>query len=146
VAKCVGYNQNSIVELGLGNNNISAAGMTILGPTLTNQKHLKVLQLQCNPIGDAGASTIFAAIRDNKIIETLNLCQCDLNRCPWASKLQIIDSLTNLNLSNNKINDDGFRSLCNSLENCFSLRYLDLSNNIFNGKFFEYFFKNNKSR
>jgi hypothetical protein len=127
--------QNRFKMLGLGDNSLTEAALVQLGPVLATHPHLQELELQGNPeLGDAGSDALFKAIRDNNTLESLNLSNCGLKEVLWAGRLRIMTSLTNLNLSQNKISDKGCQVIASALEGCFCLRYLDLGYNMFGGR------------
>jgi hypothetical protein len=122
---------NRFKLLSLGANDLTHESMSMLANSIKEHSYLKDLQLNNNPnIKDNGIDIIFTALRDNQLIENLNLSYCGLKKCSWAGKLRIMTSLAYLNLSQNEINDDGCLSLCDSLEKCVCLRHLDLSYNL----------------
>jgi Ran GTPase-activating protein (RanGAP) involved in mRNA processing and transport len=124
-------NQNRLRVLGLGGNYLSIESIRELYPVFATHRYLKDIDLHCNPIGDEGTDMLLKSIRDNNLIVTLNLSACDIKDCKWATRLQIMTALATLNLSHNKIDDEGCHNLCDSLEECVCLRHLDISNNIF---------------
>jgi len=134
LVKMLRGSQNRFRLLGIGGNDITEESMSILGPVLAEHPYLRELELQGNPLGDQGSDVLFKAIRDNNVLESLNLSNCDLKEIPWAGRLRIMTSLSNLNLSQNKINDSGCQVLASALESCFCLRYLDLGHNLFGGR------------
>ena len=134
LVKTLKGSQNRFRLLGIGGNDLTWESMEMLGPVLVQHPYLVELELQGNPLGDKGSDTLFKAIRDNNILESLNLSNCGLKEIPWAGRLRIMTSLSNLNLSQNKINDKGCQVLASALESCFCLRYLDLGHNLFGGR------------
>lgn len=117
----------------LGDNNLSREGIEPLCHVLKSQKTIRVLHINGNNIGDEGANELILALRDGGVIEELNLSDCGLRSCQWAHRLPIMCSLAVLNVSRNDIADDGFVEFCDGLQNCFSIRHLDLSKNKFGG-------------
>ena len=117
--------------LNLASNGLTADSMESFAVALEGHMCLREVQLNDNGIGDEGADHLFAAIRDNGILSSLNLSYCGIKECPWSGRLRIMTALAYLNLSQNSISDTGCLALCDALENCVCLRHLDLSNNLF---------------
>lgn len=134
LAKTLKGHQNRFRLLGLGDNELTVESMNILAPVLAAHPYLQELELQGNPLGDDGTDVLFKALRDNNTIESLNLRNCGLKDVPWAGRLRIMTSLSNLDLSQNQINDKGCQVLAGALEGCYCLRYLDLGHNLFGGR------------
>ena len=135
LAKTLKGSQNRFRLLGIGGNDLTEESMLVLGPVLAEHPYLQELELQGNTrLGDEGSDVLFKALRDNNVLEALNLSNCGLKEIPWAGRLRIMTSLSSLNLSQNKINDAGCQVLASALESCFCLRYLDLGHNVFGGR------------
>lgn len=134
IVKTLQGSANRFRLLGIGSNGFTGASMESLAAAIKEHPHLKGLHLSGNPIGDEGAGYLFRALRDNMVMETLNLSNCDLVDCPFAGELRIMGQLADLNLSQNQISDRGVADLSDALEACVCLRHLDLSNNYFGGK------------
>jgi Ran GTPase-activating protein (RanGAP) involved in mRNA processing and transport len=75
----------------------------------------------------------FLALKKKKKFENLNLSNCKIGilNCYWGGNLDTFLSLITLNLSYNKINDNGLENLAVGIKNNCTLRYLDISYNIF---------------
>lgn len=84
-------------------------------------------------IKDSELSTMFTSISTANKLQRLNLSNCGIHECEWARFLCFIESLTYLNLSHNSIGDDALVELLRSIDNCYCLRHLDLSYNLFGG-------------
>ncbi len=121
--------------LGVGSNSLSDEHMEEFSAVLATHKYLKELHISGNTeLGDVGVGHIIKALRDNMVVEVLNVSNCGVRECPFAGSLRIMGHLADLNLSQNEISDSGVRELCGGLEVCFSLRHLNLSYNHFGGK------------
>ena len=75
---------------------------------------------------DTPADSIFAAIRDGDVLESLSLSNCGMQACAWAPRLRIMTSLSRLGLARNKIDNRGFQNLCDGLQETACLRELDV--------------------
>lgn len=84
-------------------------------------------------IKDSELSSMFTSISTANKLQRLNLSNCGVRECEWARFLCFIESLTYLNLSHNSIGDDAFVELMRSVDNCYCIRHLDLSYNLFGG-------------
>ncbi len=131
IVRCLVSSSNRFKTLGLGTNDLTAAGMVGFAAALEGHASLCELQLNGNNIGDEGADHVFKALRDNDRLERLNLSYCGIQECQWSGRLRIMTSLGYLNLSQNEITDAGCSALCDALEACACLRQLDLSSNMF---------------
>jgi len=126
--------QNRFKMLGLGDNDLTAAGIALLSTALGPHRFIRHLHLQGNKFGDDGAEALFKALRDNVNIETLNLNACDLKECVWATTMRLMESLSTLSIAQNRIHDRGCQNLCAGVELALSLRHLDLSHNLIGGR------------
>lgn len=129
-----GFDLSKIKVFNIGSNNITPSGIRTLANSVKSNIYLKELDLHSNELGDEGADALFGAIRDNSILTSLNLSNTHIVSCMWAEQLRVITSLSILNLSNNRINDDGFVLLMEALERTFCIREIDVSNNLMSGK------------
>jgi len=129
-----GFDLSKIKVFNIGSNNITPSGIRTLADSVKSNIYLKELDLHSNELGDEGADALFGAIRDNSILTSLNLSNTHIVSCMWAEQLRVITSLSILNLSNNRINDDGFVLLMEALERTFCIREIDVSNNLMSGK------------
>lgn len=134
LARALRNSQNRFKLLGIGGNDLTVEGMATLSGVLEQHRYLLEFELQGNPLGDEGSDVLFKAIRDNTTLESLNLSNCGLKEVPWAGRLRIMTTLSNLNVSQNLIGDKGCQVLASALEGCFCLRYLDMSHNLFGGR------------
>ena len=129
-----GFDLSKIKVFNIGSNNITPSGIRTLADSVKSNIYLKELDLHSNELCDEGADALFGAIRDNSILTSLNLSNTHIVSCMWAEQLRVITSLSILNLSNNRINDDGFVLLMEALERTFCIREIDVSNNLMSGK------------
>ena len=90
LAKCLSHRQCYLKVLGIGDNEITAAGMGILAPVFGAHESLKSLNLNINPIGDDGTSLLFSAIRDGEVMKSINLSKCNIKSCKWHSSHTLI--------------------------------------------------------
>ena len=68
------------------------------------------------------------------MVSSLQLRNCGSSLCSWASRLSVVSSLADLNLSYSSIEDEGFSVICTGLHAAYSIRHLNLSYNKFGGK------------
>ena len=129
IVKCFSNPNNRFITCSLADNQFTSLSLIILSPILKKHKYIRCLYFNNNDIGDEGASLLIEALCDAGIIEELNLSNCGIINCNWANILQKMSTLSILNLSRNLINDAGCLDLCEGVERCLCLRYLDLSNN-----------------
>jgi hypothetical protein len=132
--KLLSHTQSRLRIISLGSNDITARGMTELGVAIGPHPYLEEVFLNDNPIGDEGAMKLFKHLRDNNNLTTLNLCHCNMKKCDWGPKLQVMLMLRSLNCSQNLIDDEGFKNICDGLIECLCLRHIDLSYNRFGGE------------
>ena len=109
IIKFMNFNLNRIKVLGLGDNGFTAEGVNLLSPVLESHKYLQCLLLNGNSIGDDGADYLLKAIRDRGLLDTLNLSNCGIKTCAWASRLRVMTKLSTLGLGHNRIDDDGLQ-------------------------------------
>ncbi|KFO93992.1 Ribonuclease inhibitor, partial [Buceros rhinoceros silvestris] len=140
--------KESLVEISLIDNNLRDAGMEMLcqalkdpscklqelwvrecglttacckaiGSALSTNKHLKVLHVGENKLGDAGVELIAEGVlHPSCSIQSLWLCNCDLSAacCPTLVKLMTSKPcLTELDVGYNPLGDGGVRMLCETL-------------------------------
>mmetsp|Transcript_16208 Transcript_16208/g.32626 ORF Transcript_16208/g.32626 Transcript_16208/m.32626 type:complete len:470 (+) Transcript_16208:202-1611(+) len=147
---------NTIEDVHLYENGLSAVGVRSMVPFLQNANNLHELLLCDNNIKSEGFNAVFRALRDSPI-EALNCDNCGIeaieidsdyspkhlttlrlnqNRinadgCRQISKLLQGGGaiLTYLHLRNNKIDDDGVAILVDALQKNVSLQILDLMSN-----------------
>jgi hypothetical protein len=107
LAHTLGLRNATLQKLTLDNNSITSIGFgAFLGLMGLNSHPLTDLQLQRNPIGNAGATFLARSLGNNAL-----------------------SNLTRLSLSYGDVGDDGFMALVSALEQNTSLLYLDLRNN-----------------
>ena len=96
------------------------------GLNLTN------LDLSCDGIGDAGATSIAEAIKVNKTLTKLNLSRnrySDAGVTSIAEAIKVNKTLTNLDLSHNRICNGGATTIAEAIKVNKTLTNLDLSDN-----------------
>lgn len=104
--------------------------------TVLEKQHLLLTDFEVHDnvdVKDSELSSMFTSISTANKLERLNLSNCGVHECEWARFLCFIESLTYLNLSHNSIGDDAFVELMRSVDNCYCIRHLDLSYNLFGG-------------
>ncbi|XP_067834146.1 NACHT, LRR and PYD domains-containing protein 3-like [Heptranchias perlo] len=110
-----------IQELGLWENGLTASCTEDLFSTLSTNRSLTVLDLSNNKLGDSGVKLLSAALRNpNCKIRDLDLWAVGLTASctkDLSSALSTNRSLTDLNLSNNKLGDSGVKLLSEALRN-----------------------------
>ena len=125
------FRGNGITTLGLGDNQLTVHGMNDLSAIVGNHHKLVNLQLNGNSIGDNGVDHILGAMGGRLNFDSLNLNSCGVIDCFWANNLCNLLSLSSLFLSHNGIDDSGLQMLASGLRATCTLRYLDLSYNLF---------------
>ena len=103
-------------ELDIRGCGIGGEGAVYLGTGLTNNHSLTTLWMGDNPIGDIGAA---ALIRDNTVLETLNMQYCEITSQGFvqlAAGLISNTSLKKLNLYGNHCGMEGAKAIGNMLE------------------------------
>ncbi|XP_067835986.1 NLR family CARD domain-containing protein 3-like [Heptranchias perlo] len=109
---------DKIKHLDLGSCSIQSEGLQRLGPALHK---CQVLRLGGNKLGDSGVKLLSAALRNPDCkIQTLQLCDIGLTASgteDLSSALCTNRSLTDLNLSDNKLGDSGVKLLSAALRN-----------------------------
>jgi Ran GTPase-activating protein (RanGAP) involved in mRNA processing and transport len=107
-------------ELSLNSNNITQRGASILADGLRQNNTLISLKLNGNQVSDKGTFAIAKALEDsNKTLETLDLGSNDITdqgTIYFAEMLKINTTLTNLDLSMNRIGERGVRHLVGALD------------------------------
>jgi len=111
-------NNNKLMTLNLGNNTIGDEGAT----ALVNTK-LTELYLYNNHISLEGAIALAEALEENKFLRTLNISgnnqmgfSLNVGIKAFAKALTKNTTLTELNLSDNEINDEGGKALAEALK------------------------------
>lgn len=122
----------SITYLNLSRNKISEEGGRFLGSMLAEQRSMACLNLSWNGLGPHGSESIFKGLRDNIMLKKLNLSwnAVGSDGCKAISKALAFTSLTELDLSNNRLLLDGAKALANGLRKNTSLEILKVGQNI----------------
>ncbi|XP_053418635.1 ribonuclease inhibitor isoform X1 [Nycticebus coucang] len=98
---------------------LTAACCPLFSSVLAQNKCLLELQISCNPLGDAGVQTLCQGLgQPGAVLRVLWLGDCDVSDVgcsSLASTLLANHSLRELDLSNNRMGDDGVRQLMGSL-------------------------------
>ncbi|CAF1119457.1 unnamed protein product [Adineta steineri] len=125
------------IELNLSGNHITSQGIAILAFRLPNNLTLRNLNLSHNRINDTGVYLLSEVLlpKHSVYLEKLYLSKNGISNdgIRYLSKmLKVNDKLTELQLANNEIGDEGVRQLANILiDYNTTLKVLNLSNNIF---------------
>eukprot|EP00984_Skeletonema_dohrnii_P001039 scaffold328_cov95-Skeletonema_dohrnii-CCMP3373.AAC.4 len=130
-----GVRNPNLATLNLGSNYIDDEGLSALGAGLKNCHKLTSLNLNGNALitgaGLRSLSTLFQS--EHCRLEQLNLDQTSIDNNGVAiltAGLARLPTLTKLNLSNNRIGDQGLQALVGGLVNC-NIEQLYLSHNSF---------------
>ena len=119
---------NSIEEVHLDDNGLSAAGVRSMVPLLQNASNLTRLDLDGNNIQSEGFNMLLRVLRDSPI-ERLDCDGCDIASIEIDTE-HIPKHLRTLSLSENNISSNGCRELAKLLQGGdATLRYLLLDNN-----------------
>ncbi|CAI5763101.1 NACHT, LRR and PYD domains-containing protein 3-like isoform X1 [Podarcis lilfordi] len=107
-------------SLGLDSCNLSAASCQDLIPVLSTSRTLMKLNLECNKVGDAGVKLLSEGLRHpNCVLQTLLLDTNELSPAccgDFSSILSTSQTLTELALEYNGLEDAGVRLLCEGLK------------------------------
>ena len=107
-------------ELSLNSNNITQRGALILADGLRKNKTLVSLKLNGNQLSDKGVSAIAKILEAaNQTLETLDLGSNDITdqgAIDLGAMLKTNTTLTNLDLSMNRLGERGVRYLANALD------------------------------
>uniref|UniRef100_A0A3Q1FUM6 NACHT, LRR and PYD domains-containing protein 12-like n=2 Tax=Acanthochromis polyacanthus TaxID=80966 RepID=A0A3Q1FUM6_9TELE len=111
--------------------NIEKQGCWDLAAALQeNSKHLKVLDLSSNMVGDNGANELFTKFDISRLTK-LEMYHCGLTALSCGLIGEALKSetstLVELNLSNNKLKDAGFRAICEGMYAWSRLEKLNVS-------------------
>ncbi|CAF1139133.1 unnamed protein product [Rotaria sordida] len=116
----------------LWENYINEKHMLILMGGLKLNSTLICLNLDCNTLGDEGASILASILKTNTSLRTVYLNKNQVNDIgaqELASMLYVNRTLTHLELSSNSIGDDGIAAISNALKINNSLRTIYLNDN-----------------
>lgn len=124
--------QKQCTRLWLASNKITAAGAACLANALVDNKHLERLFLFGNPLGEKGIKFLMASLAtDNKNLKILNLQETSINDSSIEYIIEMLKTnktLLSLSLGKNDISDYGLKSILDTLLNYNStLQYLDVS-------------------
>ena len=122
---------SSLTYLDLSCNSIGVGGAVCLSQALATNSSLINLDLSGNGIGDDGAASLFRALTANSSLTNLNLSSNFICESVTSCLVQAFPaiSLTSLDLSVNRIGDDGAVWLSKALVANSSLTYLNLRSN-----------------
>lgn len=96
---------------------------------LYGNKTLKTLDLSANSIRNLGLRHLATAMRNNTVLQTLNLSKNGIKVDPIALTLKQNSTITELVLSNNKLDMQCAKQLASALKNNGTLQTLDVSRN-----------------
>lgn len=122
---------NRLSVLCLNDNDLTPVGIAEIQTALACHPRMCNLQLNSNSLLDPCLDRLLQALVKTETLHTLSVSHCSLVSCIWAKHLSDLEILTDLNVSNNDIDDFGCLALCKGLEKCGSLRHLNASKNIF---------------
>ncbi|XP_056623062.1 uncharacterized protein LOC130436438 [Triplophysa dalaica] len=102
----------------------------LISALCSNCSHLRHLNLSKNELGTSGVNKLSDLLKNPQCtLKTLVLCECRIDTKQLAVLIQALCSnpshLRELNLSQNKIKDDGVKHLCDLLKHC-ELKKLEL--------------------
>ena len=122
-------------ELGLDHNKLTLADGG-LAESLARNRTLKILWLEENRIGDAGAMKLADALRENATLEKISLWFNEIGDAGakrLAKALETNRALKEISLDSNRIGDDGARALAHALRCNASIRKLTVYGNPISG-------------
>jgi len=126
---------NTLTSLDLSDNKIDDSGIVALSEALSSKVHLAHLNLSGNNYGKGGAEALLKAFGsgEHAALTQLQLARNQLGDEGASTVSQLISTnhtVNNVNLSGNKISDNGSIALANSLaSNESEVTSIDLSNN-----------------
>ena len=126
--------QDTMEVLGLAWCDIGLPGAAALADYISLSSALKKLVLAGNWIRDGGASAFGQGLKDNKMLEELDLCTCGIGPAGGQGLAEGLFSsaLTNLNLCRNRIGPTGAAALAEALKVNSALKNLDVGWNELN--------------
>ncbi|KAJ3131220.1 hypothetical protein HK100_006628 [Physocladia obscura] len=127
-----GLKQNSALRvLDLSYNKIGDLGALALGTGILQNDGLKELNLAWNQIRVRGANGFFNSVKDNTTITTLNLRDNGICENGQATSLFLSksDSIISFNISCTRMTDVALISIAKGIEQNYSIKDLDLSDN-----------------
>ncbi|KAJ3044935.1 hypothetical protein HDV00_000218 [Rhizophlyctis rosea] len=124
-------NNSTLTLLDLSHNNIGCLGAMALGSGVAGNDTLKELNIGWNQIRPKGLMGFLTAVRDNVVLSHLILEANGLgeNGQPVATLLAKNTSLQVLNLARTRATDTCIQNMLKAVEQSYSLRELDLSDN-----------------
>ncbi|XP_072131671.1 ribonuclease inhibitor-like isoform X1 [Mobula birostris] len=119
IAACLQHPDCRIQELWLDNNDVGEAGCRILAKALARNSTLQRLSLSQNPIGDTGLRALCGGLSSGaSSLQVLRLSSCTIGQgqCGLLARtLASSLSFVSLDLDNNRLGDEGVRSLLGAL-------------------------------
>ncbi|KFV44983.1 Ribonuclease inhibitor [Tyto alba] len=113
--------RSKLQELWIKECGLTTACCKAISSALSMNKQLKILNIAENKLGDAGVEIICEGLlHPNCNIQSLWLCNCDLTSASCATFATVMttkQSLTELDLSDNPLDDEGVRKLCDAVRN-----------------------------
>ena len=117
----------------LSNNEITATGIQSLSVMLSENPHIRFINLAHNTLYDEGITYLGGCLRTHKVIEQLDLTDThigDFGAIYLADVLMAQSSLTFLDLSHNDIQTEGAQALFEMLKHNDTIQTLSLRGNI----------------
>ncbi len=132
ILEAVSANQQ-IRQVKLTDNKLGVLAIATLIDNIPALPHIRYLDLSNNPFGDNGVKPLLLALRKQQGIELLHLANASITDNSCAAISRFLSSrnvkLNHLNLSANRISNQGVQELSRSLEQNRTLQWLDLSAN-----------------
>ena len=120
LAAVLGEN-GTLRHLDISGNGITDEGAALLGSALTVNSSLRILKFHSNLIGAAGIEIIFSALEENKSLVYLDANSCVISNEPAfgnaVNALAQNTSLNKLDISYNRLGDDGVASVVAAVSN-----------------------------
>ncbi|KAJ3209699.1 hypothetical protein HDU67_005993 [Dinochytrium kinnereticum] len=139
-----GLRQNSTLQvLDVSHNTIGDMGAIALGAGLAGNDSLKELNLAWNHIRSRGIGGFLMHIKDNPVLSTLNLQNNGLGENGQAVGAYLLktNAIVSLDLSRTRITDAALITIAKGLEQNYSIKDLDVSENPFGDQGAPAFFK-----
>ncbi|KAK6639025.1 hypothetical protein RUM43_007295 [Polyplax serrata] len=125
-------NRSNLTKLNLSNNLIGEVGISALAFVLTQPQccPLEYLNVRCNAFGDGGLKFLASAlVRERPVLRNLNVACCNLGEESGIYMGEVLNRntlLTDLDMSNNHLNEEGGRALQMAIEGSKTILNLDL--------------------
>lgn len=129
---------NTLLQLNFSENRIGFDGAEALGKALANMKNIESINLASNLLGDLAINEVLIGLQQSSNLKEINFSNNWLgqkqNECEFVTNLALImanHQLEKLDLSWNNLKGKVAENLIKSLKDNYTLKYLNLSYNLF---------------